>query len=105
MLTTPVALNTGLIPEKSFSSRIRCISTDPTIPRQPTKPTVKLLIDCNPFLQLFIAMSTNNNAVNSYKKQGVYHYFNDLLTTIRYRYYNFGLLLAANALQVLPYKL
>ena len=50
-------------------------------------------------------MSTNNNAVNSYKKQGVYHYFNDLLTTIRYRYYNFGLLLAANALQVLPYKL
>src|SRR5699024_4390269 len=34
-----VEKNTGLILAKSFSSSIRCISTDPTMPRQPIIPT------------------------------------------------------------------
>src|SRR5450830_860516 len=34
-----VVKNTGSIWAKSPSSRMRCISTEPTIPRQPTKPT------------------------------------------------------------------
>ncbi len=41
--TLPPALdvekNTGSIVSKSRSSSMRCISTDPTIPRQPTNPT------------------------------------------------------------------
>ncbi|KAG0922102.1 hypothetical protein G6F31_020047 [Rhizopus arrhizus] len=34
-----VEKNTGSISAKSFSSRMRCMSTEPTIPRQPTRPT------------------------------------------------------------------
>ncbi len=34
-----VEKNTGSIDSKSRSSRIRCMRTDPTIPRQPTNPT------------------------------------------------------------------
>src|SRR5574337_18221 len=44
-----VVKNTGSISGKSFSSRMRCISTEPTMPRHPTKPTFfivfHLLID------------------------------------------------------------
>ena len=35
-----VVKNTGSIRSKSCSSRIRCIRTEPTIPRQPTRPTL-----------------------------------------------------------------
>ena len=34
-----VVKNTGSIKSKSRSARMRCMSTDPTIPRQPIKPT------------------------------------------------------------------
>jgi hypothetical protein len=37
--TFDVVKNTGSMWAKSFSSRMRCISTDPTMPRQPTRPT------------------------------------------------------------------
>src|SRR5660397_243775 len=34
-----VEKKTGSIPSRSFSSSMRCIRTEPTIPRQPTIPT------------------------------------------------------------------
>ena len=37
--TFEVVKNTGSIRAKSPSSRMRCISTEPTMPRQPTRPT------------------------------------------------------------------
>jgi hypothetical protein len=37
--TLDVVKNTGSIRAKSFSAIIRSISTEPTMPRQPTKPT------------------------------------------------------------------
>src|SRR5262252_755175 len=37
--TREVEKNTGSISAKSRSACMRCMSTDPTIPRQPTKPT------------------------------------------------------------------
>ena len=41
--TLDVEKNTGSMPEKSFSSRIRCRRTLPTIPRQPMNPTRNML--------------------------------------------------------------
>src|SRR5262245_11985973 len=38
-----VEKNTGSTWSKSCSSRIRCTSTDPTIPRQPTIPTLNIV--------------------------------------------------------------
>ena len=42
--TCDVEKNTGSNKAKSDSSTIRCINTDPTIPRQPTKPTFIIMI-------------------------------------------------------------
>jgi len=39
-----------------------------------------------------MALPTNNNAVNDYKKQGVLLNFNCFLNTINYSHYNFRLL-------------
>ena len=39
-----VVKNDGSISAKSCSSRIRCISTEPTMPRQPTNPTCFILV-------------------------------------------------------------
>src|SRR5471032_1606672 len=36
--------NIGSMRSKSFSSRMRCTRTDPTIPRQPTIPTLNMAI-------------------------------------------------------------
>src|SRR6185436_1247741 len=43
-----VVKNTGSIWSKSPSCCMRCISTEPTIPRQPTKPTRLISIPLNP---------------------------------------------------------
>ena len=43
-LKLEVVKNTGSIRAKSFSARIRSINTEPTIPRQPTKPTRMIVI-------------------------------------------------------------
>ena len=40
--TCDVVKNCGSIREKSFSSNMRCMSTEPTIPRQPMKPTFNM---------------------------------------------------------------
>ena len=37
-----VEKNTGSMWSKSFSSRMRCTSTEPTMPRQPTMPTLNM---------------------------------------------------------------
>ena len=39
-----VEKNTGSIWSKSRSSRMRCTSTEPTIPRQPTIPTLSMCL-------------------------------------------------------------
>ncbi|GHD26214.1 hypothetical protein GCM10016272_02840 [Psychrobacter glaciei] len=61
------------------------------MPRQPTKPTVKSLMNLNPFLPLFIALPADNNAVNDHKKQGVLADFGCFSYTNNYVHYNFTL--------------
>src|SRR5690606_31779975 len=40
-----VEKNTGSIRAKSFSSRMRCMRTEPTMPRQPTRPTACVMFN------------------------------------------------------------
>ena len=46
--TREVEKNTGSISARSRSACMRCISTDPTIPRQPTNPTRFIAVPENP---------------------------------------------------------
>ena len=49
--TCDVVKNCGSISAKSFSSIMRCINTEPTMPRHPTKPTLSIFLTLTSLMQ------------------------------------------------------